>query len=154
MRVEGIELHRLLTSVQSDVNAAVLRQVNDVALAQHLLSLVISQLRILLDQILYFILREWLRIANSFCIDRRFWNSLSHQEVLNGADAAFRERLVVFVPSAWICVAGEGQACIRPKLQVGLEVRCQGSENLLLAFCQAAIRTLLVRQSGREEDAV
>jgi D-arabinose 1-dehydrogenase-like Zn-dependent alcohol dehydrogenase len=49
MRVERIELHRLLTCVgQGDVDATVLRQINDVELTQDLLPLVIRQLRILL----------------------------------------------------------------------------------------------------------
>src|SRR5215831_7810810 len=155
MRVERIELHRLLTGVgQGDVDATVLRQVDGVQVAQDLLSLFIRQLRILLDEILYLVLRERLRIAESNRVDRRLRNTLSDQEVLDASDAAFGECLVVLGPSAWIRVTGEGQARIRLNLQVILEVRCQGGENLLLTFCQALIRTLLIRQSGWEEDAV
>ena len=48
VRVEGIELHRLLTSVgQGDVDATILREVNGGQVAQDLLSLVIRQFRIL-----------------------------------------------------------------------------------------------------------
>ena len=59
MGVEGVELHRLLTSVgQSDVDATVLRQVNGCDVAQDLGSLFIRQLRIALNKLLYIILRE------------------------------------------------------------------------------------------------
>ena len=92
-----------------------------------------------------------MRFTKSVCVDRKFWNALLDQEVLDGAYAPFRKRLVVLVSTAWIGMAGEGQARVRLNLQVRLEVRCQGSENLILAVCQALIRTLHVRQSSREE---
>ena len=66
MRVEGIELHRLLTSVgQGDVDATILRQVNGGDVAQDLRSLFIRQFRIALDELFYIILREQMRLAKS-----------------------------------------------------------------------------------------
>ena len=90
MRVEGIELHRLLTGVgQGDVDTPILREVNGGEVAHDLRSLLIRQFGIALDKLLDVILRERMLIAHGLRVNGALRNTLFNKEVLDTADAAF-----------------------------------------------------------------
>ena len=76
-------------------------------------SLFIRQFRIGLDKMLDVILRERMLIAHCLRINGRLGNTLFNEEVLDAANTAFGERLVVLRTTTWIRVTGQGQTRIR-----------------------------------------
>src|SRR6185312_1292373 len=88
--VERIELDRLLTSVgQSDVNAAVLGQVDDVEATKSVLLLLVRQLGVLFNKSLHLILGELLSLADNIDCHCAVGNALLHEILFGTVDTAF-----------------------------------------------------------------
>src|SRR3569623_2491318 len=96
--IERIELNRLLTGVgQSEVNAAVLGQVDNVDTTDRGGLFLVGEFGVLLNQILDLILGENLALADCVDGDGTVRNALLNQILLYAVDAALREGLVELI---------------------------------------------------------